>query len=90
MRPTPQRPAPDGLTLLSFGLLAALALLLLRPLFGLGLPPVWLIALILAARLGVQLLRARRNPLLRRPAALVLDVALIGLLLWSAFTREAQ
>jgi hypothetical protein len=90
VRPAP--PRPDPLTLVSLGLLLVLALLLLSPLLGLplwggGLPPVWLVATLLLARLGVQLLRARADPRLRRPGGWLLDAALIVLLLYSAAQR---
>ncbi|MFC4453291.1 hypothetical protein [Deinococcus sonorensis] len=78
----PDRPPPDRLTLLSLGLLAVLAVLLLLPLLGVARPPVWLFAALLLVRLGIQVLRARQDPRLRRPASWVLDIALIGLLLW--------
>lgn len=78
------RPGPDPLTTLSFVLLAVVAVLLLLPLLGGPLPSPYLVAALLAARLIVQFLRARQNPLLKRPAAWGLDFLLIGLLLWTA------
>jgi Flp pilus assembly protein TadB len=76
----PERAGPDRLTGLSLGLLLAVALLLFAPLLGYRVP-VWVIALLLAARLGVQLLRARSDARLRRPLSWVIDAALIALLL---------
>ncbi|TSA86490.1 hypothetical protein FNU79_07570 [Deinococcus detaillensis] len=73
-------PSPDRLTALSLLLLLSAALLLFAPLLGFGVP-VWVLAVLLAARLVVQVLRARTDPRLRRPASWVLDVALIVLLL---------
>jgi hypothetical protein len=60
------------------------ALLLLAPLLGLGRPPVWLLAALLVARLGVQFWRSRRPGRGPPPRAggWVLDIVLIGLLLW--------
>ena len=73
-------PGPDRLAALSLLLLLAVALLLFAPLLGLTVP-VWVLAVLLAARLVVQLLRARHDPRLRRPASWLLDAALIVLLL---------
>ncbi|WP_146202795.1 hypothetical protein [Deinococcus irradiatisoli] len=71
---------PDRLAALSLLLLLLVALLLFAPLLGLAVP-VWVLAALLAARLVVQVLRARRDSRLRRPAGWVLDAALIVLLL---------
>ncbi len=65
-------------------ILLALALLLFAPLLGLGRPPLWLVAGLLVVRLGLQLWRARFDPGLRRPAAWLIDLALIALLLTQA------
>lgn len=81
------RPGPDTLTILSLVLLAVVGVLLLLPLLGGPLPNPLLIALLLAGRLVLQFLRARRNPGLKRPAAWALDMILIGLLLWTAANR---
>ena len=83
--PTPdqpgRRPTPDALTALSFLLLAVLAALLLWPLVTGGVAPSpYLIGGLLLARLGVQLLRARRDPRLRRPVSWALDLLLIALI----------
>ena len=83
--PTPDqpgpRPAPDALTAVSFLLLAALAALLLWPLLagGAATSP-YMIGGLLLARLGVQLLRARRDPRLRRPVSWALDLLIIALI----------
>lgn len=59
------------------------ALLLLAPLLGLGRPPVWLLAALLLARLGVQFWRSKQAGSGRpRAGGWLLDLALIGLLLW--------
>ncbi|BDP41815.1 hypothetical protein DAETH_17840 [Deinococcus aetherius] len=84
----PERPRPDALTIVSFALLAVVAVLLLLPLLGGPLPSPYLVALLLVARLGVQFLRARRDPALRRPASWALDLILIGLLFYSASNRS--
>ena len=83
----PQRPRPDLLTSVSLLLLVLVAVLLLVPLLGGPLPSPFLIVLLLAARLVLQFLRARRNPGLKRPAAWAFDLILIGLLLWVAANR---
>ncbi|WP_216319064.1 hypothetical protein [Deinococcus aestuarii] len=80
----PERPRPDALTAVSLALLAVVAVLLLLPLLGGPLPSPYLVALLLVARLGVQFLRARRDPTLRRPASWALDLILIGLLFYAA------
>ncbi|WP_034383594.1 hypothetical protein [Deinococcus sp. YIM 77859] len=85
----PQGPRPDALTAVSLLLLALIAVLLLVPLLGGPLPSPLLIVLLLAARLVLQVLRARRDPNLKRPAAWALDLILIGLLLWVAANRPA-
>ncbi|GAA5511981.1 hypothetical protein Dcar01_00695 [Deinococcus carri] len=87
--PAPRRPGPNPLTILSLVLLALVALLLLVPLLGGPLPSPFLIALLLVARLGVQFLRARRDPTLKRPAAWAFDLILIGLLMWTAANQPA-
>ncbi|ULH15758.1 hypothetical protein MF271_03725 [Deinococcus sp. KNUC1210] len=73
---------PDPATALSLLVLLVLAVLLFLPLLGLGRPPVWIVAALLLVRLGLQFWRARTQPGLRRPGAWLLDVVLIGLLLW--------
>ncbi|GAA3999759.1 hypothetical protein GCM10022631_08380 [Deinococcus rubellus] len=73
-------PALEPLAALSLLLLLAVALLLFAPLLGLAVP-VWVLAVLLALRLVVQVLRARRDTRLRRPASWLLDAALIVLLL---------
>ncbi|TDE86721.1 hypothetical protein [Deinococcus sp. S9] len=85
----PHRPRPDLLTSVSLLLLVLVAVLLLVPLLGGPLPNPFLIVLLLAARLVLQFLRARRNPGLKRPAAWAFDFILIGLLLWTAANRPA-
>ncbi|MBZ9752785.1 hypothetical protein K7W42_18250 [Deinococcus sp. HMF7604] len=75
------RPAPDGLTILSFALLALLAALLLWPLLtGGALPSSAVVGGVLLARLGVQVLRARHDERLRRPASWAIDLLLIALI----------
>ena len=78
--PTPRPPGPNRLAGISLGLLLLVALLLFTPLLGYRVP-VWVLALLLAARLGVQLLRARSDARLRRPVSWLLDAGLILLLL---------
>ncbi|WP_293909185.1 hypothetical protein [Deinococcus sp.] len=78
--PAPHPPGPNRLAAVSLGLLLLAALLLFAPLLGYRVP-VWVLALLLAARLGVQLLRARSDARLRRPVSWLLDAALIALLL---------
>lgn len=73
-------PSLEPLAALSLLLLLAVALLLFAPLLGLTVP-VWVLAALLALRLVVQILRARREPRLRRPASWLLDAALVVLLL---------
>jgi len=73
-------PALEPLAALSLLLLLVVALLLFAPLLGLAVP-VWVLAALLAMRLVVQVLRARRDARLRRPASWLLDAALIVLLL---------
>lgn len=73
-------PVLEPLAALSLLLLLAVALLLFAPLLGLAVP-VWVLAALLAMRLVVQVLRARRDVHLRRPASWLLDAALIVLLL---------
>lgn len=77
---TAPRSRPDVWTAVSLGLLAVLAVLLLLPLLGGPLPSPWLVAVLLLVRLGVQVMRARTEPRLRRPAAWAFDLILIGLL----------
>ncbi|SMB93579.1 hypothetical protein [Deinococcus hopiensis] len=83
------RPRPDALTALSLALLAVVAALLLLPLLGGPLPSPFLVVVLLAGRLALQVLRAQRNPELKRPAAWAFDVLLIALLLWTAGNRPA-
>lgn len=83
----PERPRPDALTAVSLALLAAVAVLLVLPLLGGPAPNPYLVALLLVARLGVQFLRARRDPALRRPASWAVDLLLIGLLFYAASNR---
>lgn len=73
---------PDLPTILSFALLTVLALLLLLPLFGQGLPNPYLVAVLLLARLGLQVWRAQRDPRLKRPASWAFDLLLIGLIFY--------
>ncbi|WP_230284893.1 hypothetical protein [Deinococcus sp. 23YEL01] len=87
-RPGSGRPAPDALTAASLVLLAVLAGLLLWPLISGGpAPSAYLIAGLLLVRLGIQLLRARRDERLRRPAGWALDILLIALIFYSASTQ---
>ena len=60
------------------------ALLLLVTLLGLGHVPVWVMALLLLARLGAGFWSARRRPgqVRRRASGWIIDLALIGLLLY--------
>lgn len=84
------RPSPDGLTRLSFVLLLLLAGLLLWPILTGGAPPSpYLIAGLLLARLGVQVLRARHDERLKRPASWAIDLLLIALIFWVASTQPA-
>ena len=83
--PEPPRTPPDRLTLLSFVLLAALALLLLWPLVTGGRAPnPWLVGGLLLLRLGLQVLRAQRDERLKRPVSWAFDLLLIGLILYTA------
>lgn len=84
-RPPARRTAsPDLATRISLGLLLVFALLLFVTLLGLGHVPVWIMALLLLARLGVQFWSARQHPgqARRRASGWVIDLALIGLLLY--------
>ncbi|MFC5848085.1 hypothetical protein [Deinococcus petrolearius] len=82
--PGPRR-RPDPATMLSLGLLALLALLLLWPLLSGGpAPSPYLVGGLLLARLGLQLWRARSDERLRRPSSWALDLILIGLLFYAA------
>ena len=84
------RPAPDLPTIVSLVLLTAVALLLLAPLLGLGRPPVWLLAALLLARLGTQFWRSKQAGSGRpRAGGWLLDVVLIGLLLWVGLGQQA-
>ncbi len=76
--------APDLTTRISLGLLLVFALLLLVTLLGLGHVPVWIMALLLLARLGLQFWSARQRPgqVRRRASGWVIDLTLIGLLLY--------
>ncbi|WP_424952292.1 hypothetical protein [Deinococcus sp.] len=77
------RPRPDIATRISLGLLLVFALLLLVTLLGLNRPPVWIMALLLLARLAVQVWVARPSRQVRRRASgWVIDLVLIGLLLY--------
>lgn len=69
------------LAALNLGLLLAIALLLFLPLLGQPVPAVWVIAL-LALRLGVRVWQGYQDPALRRPAAWLMDAALLGLLVF--------
>lgn len=80
----PRKSAPDALTIASFVLLGLVALALLLPLLGGPTPSPYLVIVLLMARLGVQFLRSRRDPNLRRPASWAFDVILIGLLFYVA------
>ncbi|GHF30916.1 hypothetical protein HNQ07_000658 [Deinococcus metalli] len=80
---TAPTPRPDAWTAVSLGLLAVLAVLLLLPLLGGPLPSPWVVAALLLARLGVQVLRARTDERLRRPASWAFDLILIGLLFYT-------
>ena len=74
-------PRPGPLQVVNLLLLLFVALLLFAPLLGLGKPPLVLVLVLLAVRLGLQVVRARREPHLRRPGAWLLDLVLIALLL---------
>ncbi|PTA69100.1 hypothetical protein [Deinococcus arcticus] len=79
--PEPAPAAPDALTRLSFLLLLVLAALLLWPLLSGGaLPSPVLVGGVLLVRLGVQVLRARRDERLRRPVGWALDLLILALL----------
>jgi hypothetical protein len=82
--PDRRKATPDTVTWISLGLLVVFALLLLAQVAGLGRVPVWVLALLLLARLGVQFWSARRSPgqARRRASGWVIDLALIGLLLY--------
>lgn len=80
-------PRPTPLATLGLLLLLVLAVLLFLPLLGLGRPPLWIIVALLLARLLVQVLRARAEPAQRRPVGWLVDVVLIGLLVWVAVGR---
>ena len=82
-RSGPPSPRPDLPTLISLLLLGVVALLLLAPLLGLGRPPVWVLAALLLARLGVQFWRSRLpGQASRRASGWILDLLLIALLVW--------
>ncbi|AFZ68924.1 hypothetical protein [Deinococcus peraridilitoris] len=74
------KPDPGLLPLGNLIILLVLALLLFAALVDLWRAPVWMLAALFAARLGVQLLRARHDPASRRPAAWLVDVVLLVLL----------
>ncbi|GGJ63054.1 hypothetical protein [Deinococcus aquiradiocola] len=78
----PARPGPDLPTVLSLGLLGLIGVLLILPLLGVARPPVWMVAALLAARVGVQVWRARRSSQAWRPGSVMLDLVLIALLVW--------
>ncbi|MGY2892172.1 hypothetical protein [Deinococcus sp. UYEF24] len=82
----PARPpvAPDLATKISLGLLLVFAVLLFVTLLGLGRVPVWIMALLLLSRLGVQFWSARQHPgqARRRASGWVIDLALIVLLVY--------
>ncbi|MFB9993071.1 hypothetical protein ACFFLM_13940 [Deinococcus oregonensis] len=80
----PRKGGPDALTIASFVLLGLVAAALLLPLLGGPTPSPYLVIVLLVARLGVQFLRSRRDPNLRRPASWAFDVILIGLLFYVA------
>ncbi|WP_407539237.1 hypothetical protein Q0M94_13820 [Deinococcus radiomollis] len=82
--PVRQAVTPDLATRISLGLLLVFALLLLTTLLGLGHVPVWVMALLLLARLGVQFWSARQRPgqVRRRASGWIIDLALIGVLLY--------
>lgn len=85
------RAAPDSLTILSFVLLGVLAVLLLWPILSGGpAPSPYLVAGLLLARLGLQVLRSRRDGRLRRPSAWALDLIVIGLIFWVASQPPAR
>ncbi|MDB5046869.1 MAG: hypothetical protein JWQ08_2919 [Deinococcus sp.] len=65
-------------------LLGLVAVALLLPLLGGPTPSPYLVIVLLVGRLGVQFLRSRRDPNLRRPASWAFDVILIGLLFYVA------
>lgn len=79
--PLPPR-RPDAWTAASLGLLAVLAVLLFLPLLGGPTPSPWLIAALLLVRIAVQVMRARTDETLRRPASWAFDLILVGLLFW--------
>lgn len=82
------RPGPDPLTLVSLLLLLVLAALLLWPLLSGGAAPSpMLVIVLLLARSGVQVLRARHDERLKRPASWAIDLLLLGLLLYAASNR---
>jgi len=80
----PPKGGPDTLTVTSFVLLGLVAVALLLPLLGGPTPSPYLVIVLLVGRLGVQFLRSRRDPNLRRPASWAFDVILIGLLFYVA------
>ena len=74
---------PNLPTVVSLLLLGMVALLLLVPLLGLGRPPIWVLAALLLARLGVQFWRSRLpGQAGRRASGWILDFVLIALLVW--------
>ena len=85
------RPAPDLPTRISLGLLVVFALLLIGSLLGLGRPPLWLMVLLLLARLATQFWAARAGPpggVRRRMSGWTLDLVLIGLLVYVGLTQR--
>lgn len=82
---TPPRPKPDPLTMVSFALLGLLVVLLLWPLLSGSRPPSpYLVGGLLLVRLGLQVLRARSDQRLKRPANWALDLLLIALIFYVA------
>ena len=82
--------APDTATRVSLGLLVVFALLLLARLLGVGHPPIWIMVLLLLARLGVQIWSARQKDgqVRQRASGWVIDLALIALLIYVGFTQR--
>lgn len=84
------RGTPDPLTIISFVLLAVLAVALLLPMLTGGKPlNPYLIGVLLLARLGIQVLRAQKDERLKRPASWAFDILLIGLIFYIASNQPA-